>query len=102
MTRHSKQTDKFIFWWVILTFFAILFIYVPGFKQFAATVGGIIILFIAYHYWKRYHKMQIGQTYQISHHCPNCGRLNTFKYPKGYKPEGSTSTCHYCGNKYTR
>lgn len=62
---------------------------------------GIVGAVVVYKRWKEAQKIRRGEVYQVEHRCPNCGRMNMFRYPIGSKAKGVSVVCYYCGRRYT-
>jgi hypothetical protein len=98
----SKQDERALGWVLIIFLVIIALAFIPAVRVIAIIIASMIALYYARKFYKRYLKYQRGETYQIQHECPNCGRLNPFKYPTGSPQGGVTIRCHYCQRPYTR
>jgi predicted RNA-binding Zn-ribbon protein involved in translation (DUF1610 family) len=95
----DKQTELLLFGIGITV---ILIIFVPIIRYLLISLAIILISIYFFARWKRHQKINRGEFYTIEHHCPNCGRINVFRYAQGHRAEQETVTCWYCKRPFTK
>lgn len=98
--KMSKRNEKALVTILLIIFTIAAISMSTTIRNIAIVVIILIALFFLIKYIKRTKRLHNNDVYFIEHHCPNCGRMNSFKYPRGFIAKGTTVTCHYCGNRY--
>jgi len=101
LNRLSAKDTRSLFIVIGIILLVFLIALVPVLRYILAIIVFGVVLFFVVKYERRRQKIEKGDVYQIQHHCPNCDRLNVFKYPMGSPAKGTTVQCHYCRRKYT-
>ncbi len=101
--KPKRSLSPVILFTLLLILIAVIVAHIP--RAITYTVVFLIpigiTLYLLFQHRKRKLQMQQGDYYTITHKCPNCGKMNDFKYPRGSKAHGTTVECWNCHRDYT-